>query len=174
MAASCSEAAARTRAMTSSREKTSMSVRCVWTGFSTSLIGLRGSFQTRLARFITPWRTVRVLSFVRLFIRPPTVRVTAHRSTPSVVMSSRRWITEGGEEVAPDDRVAVAHGGRFEGAVVLDPSHVFRRRAGEGGAGPDHAGQRAAARLVEQVAQPRLGGSLCEVARGGPTARPPR
>src|SRR4051812_37650469 len=89
-------------------------------------------------------------------------------------MSSRRWITEGGEEVAPDDRVAVAHGGRFAGAVVLDPSHVFGRRVGEGGAGPDHAGQRAAARLVEQVAQPRLGGSLCEVARGGPTARPPR
>jgi len=26
----------------------------VWTGFSTSVIGLRGSFQTRLARFITP------------------------------------------------------------------------------------------------------------------------
>ena len=43
--------------MTSSREKTSMSVRWVWTGFSTSVIGLRGSFHMRFARFMTPWST---------------------------------------------------------------------------------------------------------------------
>ncbi len=160
--------------MTSSGEKTSMSVRWVWTGFSTSVTGLRGSFQTRRARFMTPWSTVRILSFVRLFIRPPAVRPAAQRSTPSVVMSSRRIVAEGGEEVRLDDRVVVAHGRRLAGAVVLDPAQVLGRRVGERRAGADHPGQRAAARLVEQVAQPRLGRALRVEAGGRAPARRPR
>jgi hypothetical protein len=61
---------------------------------------------------------------------------------------------EGGEEVGVDDRLVVAHRGGLPGAVVLDPAQVLRRGVGEGNAGADHAGQRAAARLVEEVAQP--------------------
>jgi hypothetical protein len=83
-------------------------------------------------------------------------------------------LSEGGKEVGVEDRVVVAHRGRFAGAVVLDPAQVLGRRVGEGGAGADHAGQRAAARLVEQVAQPRLGGALREVAGRRATARRPR
>src|SRR4051794_10525120 len=146
MAASFSEAAARTRAMTSSDEKTLMSLRCVWTGFSTSVTGLRGSFHTRRARFMTPCSTVRILSFVRLFIRPPTVRPAAHRhAVGRDVLEPLRH--EGGEEVGVDDRVIVAHGRRLAGAVALDPAQVLGGGVGEGRSGADQARQGAAACL---------------------------
>jgi hypothetical protein len=62
----------------------------------------------------------------------------------------------------------VAHGRRLAGAVVLDPAQILGSRVGEGRAGADHAGQRPAARRVEHVAHPRLGGALCVVAGGRP------
>jgi hypothetical protein len=46
---------------------------------------------------------------------------------------------------------------RLARPVVLDPPQVLGGRVGERRAGPDHSRQRPAARLLQQVAQPRLG-----------------
>jgi hypothetical protein len=61
----------------------------------------------------------------------------------------------------------------FELAVVFNPAEVLGGGVGKGRAGFGHARERAATRLVEDVAQPALGHGLCEVARlraaaGGP------
>src|SRR3954453_12709571 len=98
-----------------------MSVRCVWTGFSTSVIGLRGSFHTRVARFMTPRRTVRIFSF-RAVVHPPT---DGHTRGPPLDALGRdvleALVAEGREEVRLEDRVVVPHRGRLGGAVLLDP-----------------------------------------------------
>jgi hypothetical protein len=110
------------------------------------------------------------LSFVR-FVHPP---ADGQAGGPPLDALGRDvlepLISEGGEEVGLDDRPVVAHGGRLAGAVVLDPSHVLGGGVGEGHTGAHHAGQRSAARLIEQVAHPALGRALRVVAGGRASA----
>jgi hypothetical protein len=111
---------------------------------------------------------VRIFSFVRLFIRPSTVKPGALGRDVLEAL-----IAEGGKQVRVDDRLVVAHRRWLAGSVVLDPSQVLGRGVGERRASAHHARQRAAARLVEQIVQPRLGGALREVAgRRAATGRP--
>jgi hypothetical protein len=56
---------------------------------------------------------------------------------------------------------------------VLDVAQVLGCGVGERRAGPDHAAQAAAARLVEDITQPDLGQALGELADRRPPALSP-
>lgn len=92
-AASCSSAAARTSAITSSGEKTSIAAHAAGRGFSSPATAFAGRRQIRHARAITPCRIVMILDFWRLDIaRSPPPSVIAHRSSRSNVRSSSRSV----------------------------------------------------------------------------------
>ena len=151
-----------------------MSVRCVWTGFSTS--------RDRVARQLphAPGALHHAVEHGEDLELGAVVHPAAggQAGGPALDALGRDVLEaarpEGGEQVGVDDRVVVAHGRRLARAVVLDPAQVLGSGVGERRAGADHARQRAAARLVEDVAQPRLGGALRVVARRRAPARRPR
>jgi hypothetical protein len=90
MAASCSDWAAWTRAITSSGEKKSRSPEYRSGRRATSATGFEGRFQTRRAHSKTPWSMVRILFTVRRE-RPLASSSAAQASTCLAVTVSIDW-----------------------------------------------------------------------------------
>ena len=90
-----------------------------------------------------------------------------------VIVLERHRSPKAGSRCASMIRAVVAQRRRLAAAVVLGVAQELGGSVGERGAGADHARERAAARLVEVVAQPVLGQTLGEVAGGRPAALGP-
>ena len=80
-----------------------------------------------------------------------------------------------GNQMRLQRRAVVDEGRLLARPVLLDEAQPLRRRVGERCAGPNRPGQRPAARLVEQVTKPGLGGPRGEPAdRRAPALAPRR
>ena len=105
-------------------------------------------------------------------------QVRAERRAPGLDHRRRDVLDALGAEprhqVRLDDRAVVAQRRRLAVALVGGVAQELRGRIGERRARSDHPRQRAAARLVEHVAQPRLRQPLGHVARRRAAALGPR
>ena len=171
-AASCSDSAARTSAQTSSGEKTSIVV----VAREARLLHVGHRVVAEPVHSARPGQDAvedrQGLRLDRLPTRSSPSRLRCgQRSGPRVAatrMPARRW--------ARIDRAVVDHRRRLAVEVVLDVAQVLGAGVSERDAGPDHPRQRPGARLVEDVAQPRLGRAFVyQPARGRPRrSRPAR
>jgi hypothetical protein len=108
---------------------------------------------------MTPKKTVMILTFVRVVQRAAGAEVGAPVLAVGDGDVLDRHVREGRQQVRPHDRAVVAQLRRPALALVQQPVEIVLARLGEGHAGADHSGKRAAAGLREDAAEPLLGGA---------------